>query len=94
MRQSSLFMEEVEGGMTRRHASFAERSYEKVEDLWLALSPTAQLSDGPQSYIYKGQGDATWQLIPSILRPRNQPPITSYEKMVEASEMFFTNSSA
>ncbi|KPZ03444.1 hypothetical protein ALO43_200145 [Pseudomonas tremae] len=75
--------------MARRHASFTESSYEKAEDLWLALSPTAQLSDGPQSYIYRGQGDATWQLIPSILRPRNQPPITSYEKMVDATEMVF-----
>ncbi|WP_137805885.1 FRG domain-containing protein [Pseudomonas sp. G(2018)] len=75
--------------MARKHASFTERSFETAEDLWLALSPTAKLTDGPENFIYRGQGDASWSLIPSILRPRNQPPITSYEDMVDASEMVF-----
>lgn len=75
--------------MARRHASFTERNYERAEDLWLVLSPTAKLTDGPENFIYRGQGDSSWSLIPSILRPRNHPPITSYDQMVDASEMIF-----
>lgn len=75
--------------MSRRHVQFEERGYETAEDLWLALSPITKLTEGTESFIYRGQGDATWPLVPSILRPRNQPPITSYDDMVDATEMVF-----
>ena len=75
--------------MVRKHASFTERNFETAEDLWLALSPTAKLTAGPENFIYRDQADASWSRIPSILRPRNQPPITSYDDMVDASEMVF-----
>ena len=75
--------------MSRRHAQFDERRYDTAEELWLALSPVTKLTEGPENFIYRGQGDANWALVPSILRPRNQPPITSYEDMVDATEMVF-----
>lgn len=75
--------------MTRKHAPFRETQYETAEQLWLALSPTAKLSDGTEDFIYRGQGNANWPLVPSILRPRKQPPIISYDEMVDASVMVF-----
>ncbi len=75
--------------MTRKYAPFSERGYETAEELWLALSPTTKLTDGPENFIYRGQGDAGWPLVPSILRQRKQPPIISYDEMVDASEMVF-----
>lgn len=75
--------------MIRRHNRYEERSYETAEELWLALSPVTKLTEGPENFIYRGQGDASWPLVPSILRPRKQPPITSYEDMVDATEMVF-----
>ncbi|GAB0067046.1 hypothetical protein IBA8402_28100 [Pseudomonas syringae] len=75
--------------MTRKHAPVSEKGYETAEELWLALSPTAKLTDGTEDFIYRGQGNANWPLVPSILRPRQQPPIISYDEMVDASEMVF-----
>lgn len=75
--------------MSRRHPSFIERHYATAEELWLAVSPTSRFTDDPELMIYRGQADARWSLVPSILRPKGQPPIDSYEKMVDASEMVF-----
>ncbi|WP_248917448.1 FRG domain-containing protein [Pseudomonas entomophila] len=75
--------------MARRHPPFIERHFETAEELWLAVSPTSQLTDGPELFIFRGQADAQWPLVPSVLRPRGQPPIESYDKMVDASEMVF-----
>ena len=75
--------------MTRKYAPFSERKYETAEELWMAISPTADLFDHPYRLIFRGQADASWALIPSILRPRNQPPIVSAYEMVNASEMVF-----
>lgn len=39
-----------------------------ADELWDMLSPTKELVKKP---IYRGQGDATWPLIPAILRREN-----------------------
>ena len=39
-----------------------------ADELWDLLSPTKELVKEPYDFIYRGQGDATWPLIPSILR--------------------------
>lgn len=75
--------------MTRKHELFIEHKYEKAEDLWLALSPTNEFRNGVENFVYRGQGDSTWPLVPTILRPRNHPPIISYSKMVGSDEMVF-----
>lgn len=75
--------------MPRKHPAFFERHYETADELWLAVSPISKVSDGPEDLIYRGQADARWPLVPSILRPRQQPPRVSHPEMVDASEMVF-----
>ncbi|POA19628.1 hypothetical protein C1886_12175 [Pseudomonas sp. FW300-N1A1] len=75
--------------MAKNHPLFTEMPLQTADDLWLALSPTNQLRPGPHSCIFRGQADSSWSLIPSILRPRNQPPITTEGEMVDASFMVF-----
>ena len=75
--------------MSRKHAPFIEHRYEKAEDLWLALSPANQFRNGLENFVYRGQGDSTWPLVPTILRPRNHPPIISYNEMVDSTDMVF-----
>jgi len=75
--------------MARKHPAFVERHYETADELWLAVSPISKVSDGPEDLIYRGQADAQWPLVPSILRPRQQPPRVPHPEMVDASEMVF-----
>lgn len=75
--------------MARKHPTFIETECMTAEELWSAVSPTSKLTDGPERLIYRGQADARWPLVPSILRPRNQPPIINHDEMVDASEMVF-----
>jgi len=75
--------------MSRKHTTFVEKQFQTAEELWLALSPTNKLRAGSDQFNYRGQGDSRWLLVPTILRPRNQPPIVSYEQMVNASQMVF-----
>jgi len=48
-----------------------ERHYATAEDLWEALSPTKKLFPSPCKPIFRGQGDASWKLIPSVLRNKH-----------------------
>ena len=48
--------------------SFCEIKCETAEKLWDSLSPTNKLVAPPCKLIYRGQANAEWRLIPSILR--------------------------
>ncbi|MBC3420693.1 FRG domain-containing protein [Pseudomonas sp. RW3S2] len=75
--------------MPRKHLAFVEHHYETADELWLAVSPTSKLGPGAEDLIYRGQSDARWPLVPSILRPRQHPPIFSKPGLVDATEMVF-----
>jgi len=44
---------------------------ETAADLWEILSPKNELWTGSGKYIYRGQGDASWGLVPSVLREKS-----------------------
>ena len=48
--------------------SLLRKKYETAEELWDSLSPTNELVAPPCKLIYRGQENAEWRLIPSILR--------------------------
>ncbi|MEX5571115.1 FRG domain-containing protein [Pseudomonas syringae] len=75
--------------MTRKYPFFSEVSLHTADEVWLAMSPTTQLRPEPYDFVFRGQGDSRWSLIPSVLRPRNQPPIITEGEMVDASSMVF-----
>ena len=54
------------------HNSFYEKKYETAEELWDSLSPTNELVAPPCKLIYRGQENAEWKLIPSILRDKTR----------------------
>ena len=51
-----------------KHNPFCEIKCETAKELWDSLSPTNELVAPPCKLIYRGQENAEWRLIPSILR--------------------------
>ena len=51
-----------------KHNPYREKICETAEELWDSLSPTNELVVPPCKLIYRGQENAEWRLIPSILR--------------------------
>ncbi len=52
--------------------SFHEINYDSADELWDWLSPTKELVIPPCKLIYRGQKNAEWGLVPSILRDKNR----------------------
>ncbi|MGT8857343.1 FRG domain-containing protein [Enterobacter sp. 186315] len=53
----------------RQNAAFELRKFTCASKLWDALSPTQKIDlNLPDDIIFRGQGDASWDLIPSSLR--------------------------
>ena len=50
------------------HNPFHEKQYDTADELWDSLSPTKELVKPPCKLIYRGQKNAGWGLVPSILR--------------------------
>lgn len=49
--------------------NFEVRSFKTAESFWDALSPTNQLLEGPHRFVFRGQANSKWGLVPSLLRP-------------------------
>lgn len=45
-----------------------EQQFSTAAELWHALSPTERLFPDPSNLIFRGHADASWKLIPSVLR--------------------------
>ena len=61
-----------------KHNPFSEKTYETAEELWDSLSPTNELVAPPCKLIYRGQENAEWKLIPSILRDETRNKFGKY----------------
>ncbi|WP_247258093.1 FRG domain-containing protein [Pseudomonas moorei] len=75
--------------LSRKFGTYEERHFQTADELWLALSPTSDLAEGPARFVYRGHGDADWSLIPSILRKSSESPIIPLDAFDDASEMVF-----
>jgi len=60
--------------------NFEVKSFQTAESFWDALSPTRPLVEGPHRFIFRGQADATWKLVPSLLRPYQNQCVNSTEQ--------------
>lgn len=60
------------------HDPFHEKHYTTAAELWEALSPSKELVEPPCKLIYRGQKDAEWGLVPSILRGEIRKPFEKY----------------
>jgi hypothetical protein len=61
-----------------------------VDEFWEILSPQKPLDDKPSQFIYRGQRDASWHLIPSILRNNSPSTIISGQKEITADDQIFS----
>lgn len=75
--------------MTREHPAFTEYSFETAAELWDALSPTYRFRNGVEDFVFRGQADARWGLVPTILRPKSYTPVISKGEGVDTREMVF-----
>lgn len=50
------------------YPKYKESEFATANEFWEAFSPTKSLFKHPYNLIYRGQGDADWELIPSLLR--------------------------
>lgn len=55
---------------------FQEKEFQSADELWDALRPTNKLVKSPGQLIYRGQENAEWGLIPSVLRRSPSNPAT------------------
>jgi hypothetical protein len=60
-----------------------------VEEFWDLLSPQNTLEDRPSQFIYRGQRDARWNLIPSILRGNIPIKGIARERELTADQQIF-----
>lgn len=74
--------------LSRKHPSFREIQLETADDLWLALSPTSTLLPNG-SFIYRGQANSSWMLIPSLLRSGANPPVGSSDALETGKDLLF-----
>ncbi|WP_437934517.1 FRG domain-containing protein [Sorangium sp. So ce341] len=44
------------------------KTFSRASDLWDALSPTRSLYPDPSRCVFRGQADASWSLVPKVLR--------------------------
>ena len=58
--------------------SFYEIPYKTADELWDSLSPTKELVKPPCKLIYRGQKNAEWGLVPSILRDETRKLLSNY----------------
>ena len=58
------------------HNPFHEKQYDTADELWDSLSPTKELVKPPCKLIYRGQENAEWGLVPSILREKTRKLLT------------------
>ena len=73
----------------QRHP-FREIHFKSGDALWDAIAPTKVLFPEPSRLIYRGQGASEWKLIPSVLRPTPDNPVTkSWGGEVKAEEQVF-----
>lgn len=75
------------------HPKFREVRCNTADELWEMLSPTKDLSPPPNDYIYRGQGNAKWPLIPSVLRTDKlhfPPAATLFGENYKIDEQVFT----
>lgn len=61
-----------------------------ANELWELLSPTNELFEKPCKLIYRGQANATWGLIPSLLRDEeNNQLMRLFKNKAKAFEQIF-----
>ena len=72
-----------------------ERHYATTEGLWDALSPTQKLFPDPSKPIFRGQANASWLLIPFVLRDRNddEPSVREVMRGMDTADgqVFYEN---
>ena len=61
-----------------------------VEEFWELLSPQKPLVAHPSQFIYRGQRDANWHLIPSILRENAPSTIIRRERNLTINQQIIT----
>lgn len=73
------------------YPAFEERGFNSASELWDALSPTQVFFKEPYKLIYRGQADAGWSLIPSLLRNEETSSLLKFVgRRSKADEMVFT----
>jgi hypothetical protein len=72
------------------HESFVTKTFDTATELWEALSPTKELFANPYEAIFRGQADARWPLIPSVLRANTSAAMFGQgDRQVAADEQVF-----
>lgn len=73
------------------YESFRVMHFETANELWEALSPTKEIIPKPSKLVFRGQANARWGLIPSVLRKSsNNPANVMWGDGVDSDEQIFT----
>ncbi|EJV2652584.1 FRG domain-containing protein [Vibrio vulnificus] len=73
-----------------KYPAYREINYESANELWDALSPTKSFFKRPYNLVYRGQADAEWSLVPSLLRNEASNPLLKFMgKRIKSNELIF-----
>ncbi len=73
-----------------QHPAYQIIECKNADEFWDKISPTQELAKKSREFIYRGQGNAEWSLIPSILRKKSDNPATIFwRKECNADEQVF-----
>lgn len=73
-----------------KYKLFVEKHCKTANEHWNLVSPTNKLFKEPCNLIYRGQGNANWGLIPSLLRySENNQLMRIYKNEAKAYEQIF-----
>ncbi|WP_313087180.1 FRG domain-containing protein [Atlantibacter hermannii] len=77
--------------MESKFKTYKEIHFDSADELWEACSPTKNFGiQRPHNLIYRGQGDANWKLIPSLLREVNKTCILTSLKLPSSEQMIIS----
>lgn len=57
-----------------KYSKFVETNCTDADEFWEIISPQNKFSKKPSNFIYRGQRDASWELMPNILRAGKYNP--------------------
>jgi len=75
------------------HPKFVDIKCNTADDLWEKLSPTKSLAPPPSRFIFRGQGDHRWPLVPSAFRSapgKTSPASILFSQEYTVDEQVFT----
>ncbi len=70
----SAHVKEILLAVSENYRKYNQIDFDSLDEFWSCISPTNELKEKPFKFIYRGQRNASWGLMPNILRQGDTNP--------------------